>query len=356
MNSKPAVFKLLKLFFIVTITLGISFLVIPSIVFADSYDPLFKKCRANPINANPGQEVLLEVETKSEMKLKGTIVVMNGETKNIPLDETTETKNRTLSLGSFSQPGTYQLQVRYESQLEPMREGCFLNAAFTINDVSSTLKLEAPPSLITVKIKILSSLVISGLTPGTTYQVDLPNWKGADLTHPDPNSHDWTADGSGRISAQNICNDGQANRTDCDEPFGSQVYGVSVKEKGGNNFWYATFEIKYDEEGSSGKNPCEDPVTKQVTECPTALGNIPTDISGFAGKILSIAIGLAGGIALILMVIGSIRVLTSSGDQQRLAGGRDMIVAAIAGLLFLIFSILILRFIGIEILQIPGFG
>ena len=78
-------------------------------------------------------------------------------------------------------------------------------------------------------------------------------------------------------------------------------------------------------------------------------------MGGFAQRVLNIAIGLAGGIALILMVIGSIRVLTSSGDQQRLAGGRDMIVAAIAGLLFLIFSVLVLRFIGAEILDIPFF-
>src|SRR3989338_8581457 len=102
--------------------------------------------------------------------------------------------------------------------------------------------------------------------------------------------------------------------------------------------------------GGSGENPCKNNV------CKTALGDISTDPAGFAGKILSIAIGLAGGIALILMVIGSVRVLTSSGDQQRLAGGRDMIVAALAGLLFLIFSVLILRFIGIHILGgITGF-
>lgn len=101
---------------------------------------------------------------------------------------------------------------------------------------------------------------------------------------------------------------------------------------------------------SPGQNPCG------PGGCPTALGNIPTTIQGFAGRILGIAIGLAGGLALILMVIGSVRVLTSSGDQQKLAGGRDMIVAAVAGLLFLIFSVLILRFIGIEILRIPGFG
>ncbi len=103
-----------------------------------------------------------------------------------------------------------------------------------------------------------------------------------------------------------------------------------------------------------GENPCG---TGTTNECQTGLGSISTDPSGFANRILSIAIGLGGGIALILMVIGSIRVLTSSGDQQKLNGGRDQIVAAIAGLLFLIFSIIILRFIGLEILKgVPGIG
>lgn len=98
--------------------------------------------------------------------------------------------------------------------------------------------------------------------------------------------------------------------------------------------------------GALGRNPCVGGI------CPTALGNIPADPKRFAQRILQIASGLAGGIALILMVIGAIRVLTSSGDQQKLAGGRDMIVAAVSGLLFLIFSVLILRFIGINIVGI----
>lgn len=95
---------------------------------------------------------------------------------------------------------------------------------------------------------------------------------------------------------------------------------------------------------SGGQNPCT------TGSCETALGSIPTNVSGFSGKILSIAIGLAGGIALIIMVVGAIKVLTSSGDQQKTAAGRDMIVAAVAGLLFLIFSALILRFIGSDLL------
>ncbi len=96
----------------------------------------------------------------------------------------------------------------------------------------------------------------------------------------------------------------------------------------------------------NGSNPCS------ATGCETALGFIPTSVKGFTQKILGIATGLAGGIALILMVIGSIRVLTSSGDPKAVAGGREMIVAAVAGLLFLIFATLILRFIGINIIGI----
>ena len=116
-----------------------------------------------------------------------------------------------------------------------------------------------------------------------------------------------------------------------------------------------TLNVQGTSSPSPGQNPCDPDGDGIADQCPTALGDIPTDPGAFAGKILSIAIGLAGGIALILMVIGSVRVLTSSGDQQRLAGGRDMIVAAVAGLLFLIFSFLILEFIGGRILEL-GFG
>lgn len=100
-----------------------------------------------------------------------------------------------------------------------------------------------------------------------------------------------------------------------------------------------------------GTNPCD------ASGCQTALGLIPTSAKEFAARILGIATGIAGGIALILMVIGSIRVLASSGDPKAVGAGREMIVAAVAGLLFLIFAVLILRFIGINIFSgVPGMG
>lgn len=99
--------------------------------------------------------------------------------------------------------------------------------------------------------------------------------------------------------------------------------------------------------GAPGSNPCELVGEKYI--CTTAIGPIAADPKEFVASILTIALGLAGGIALIFMVIGSIKVLTSSGDQQKLNTGKDQIVAAIAGLLFLILSVLILKFIGITL-------
>lgn len=102
--------------------------------------------------------------------------------------------------------------------------------------------------------------------------------------------------------------------------------------------------------GSPGANPCT--ITPTGGECETAFGKIPTKPDEFATKILTISVSLGGAFAFILMVFGAIRVLTSSGDQKSVAAGRDMIVAAVSGLLFIIFSVVILRFIGISILDI----
>lgn len=98
-----------------------------------------------------------------------------------------------------------------------------------------------------------------------------------------------------------------------------------------------------------GENPCKNGF------CVTGLGVIPTTVGGFGTAILDIALGLAGGIVLILMVLGAIQILASSGDPKKSAAGRERIIAALAGLLFLIFAVLILNFIGVNILGgVPG--
>jgi hypothetical protein len=89
----------------------------------------------------------------------------------------------------------------------------------------------------------------------------------------------------------------------------------------------------------------------------TALGCIRWGESGFDGLVgflLKNLMGLVGSVALIMIVYGSFLVMTSSGSPEKIAQGKEIITAAISGLLFAILSIFILRLIGVTWLQLPG--
>jgi len=92
----------------------------------------------------------------------------------------------------------------------------------------------------------------------------------------------------------------------------------------------------------------------------TALGCIPSifgsidEIKSLIGWLLGRIIALAGGIAFLLMLISGIMIIVSSGDPERVKAGQELFAAAVSGLLFIIFSIFILRIIGVEFLSIPG--
>lgn len=89
----------------------------------------------------------------------------------------------------------------------------------------------------------------------------------------------------------------------------------------------------------------------------TAIGCIPfEDIPSFMGWILGWAIGVGGGIAFLLIAYSSLMIMTSSGNPERLKAGQELLTSAISGLIMLIFSIFILRFIGIDILGLNNFG
>ncbi len=83
----------------------------------------------------------------------------------------------------------------------------------------------------------------------------------------------------------------------------------------------------------------------------TAIGCIPVEnTQSFAGWILRWAIGIAGGVAFILIIVSGFMITTSSGDPKRLQAGRELLTSAIAGLLLVIFATFILRLIGVDIL------
>lgn len=88
----------------------------------------------------------------------------------------------------------------------------------------------------------------------------------------------------------------------------------------------------------------------------TALGCIPTQPSEFIAAVLAIGTGLGGGIAFLMILLGGFKILVSRGNPEAMAEGRDIISSAIAGLMLIIFAVFILRFIGVNILALPGFG
>ena len=87
----------------------------------------------------------------------------------------------------------------------------------------------------------------------------------------------------------------------------------------------------------------------------TAIGCIPVgDKNAFLGFILSWAIGIAGGTSFLLIIYSGFLITTSSGDKRKLQAGKELLTAALSGMILLIFSVFILDLIGIRILKIPG--
>lgn len=89
----------------------------------------------------------------------------------------------------------------------------------------------------------------------------------------------------------------------------------------------------------------------------TAIGCIPIrNTNDFVGWFLKWAIGIAGGIAFLLIIFSGFQIMTSSNNPQQLQGGRELLTAAISGLIIIIFSAFLLKLIGVDILGIPGLG
>lgn len=89
----------------------------------------------------------------------------------------------------------------------------------------------------------------------------------------------------------------------------------------------------------------------------TAIGCIPVESpQGFATFFIKWAMGIAGGIALVLIGYAGFMIMTSAGNPQKLQAGKELLTAAITGLVLLLFGVFALRFVGVDILKIPGFG
>jgi hypothetical protein len=88
----------------------------------------------------------------------------------------------------------------------------------------------------------------------------------------------------------------------------------------------------------------------------TAIGCIKSDPQSIMQKLIKVGVGISGGVALITFLASGFIFSTSQGDPKAYGKAKEMMTSAIVGLIFIIFSVTVLQFVGYEILKIPGFG
>jgi len=76
----------------------------------------------------------------------------------------------------------------------------------------------------------------------------------------------------------------------------------------------------------------------------TGLPN-DTSISGFIMKIINIALAVAGLIAVLFLIIGGFRYITSAGNEETAEQAKKIITNAIIGIVVIILSFVIVRVI-----------
>ncbi len=83
-------------------------------------------------------------------------------------------------------------------------------------------------------------------------------------------------------------------------------------------------------------------------QTPSAGGtNLPNDtsLSGFILKIINIALTVAGLIAVLFLIIGGFRYITSAGNEETAESAKKIIINAIIGVVVIILSFVIVRVI-----------
>ena len=86
----------------------------------------------------------------------------------------------------------------------------------------------------------------------------------------------------------------------------------------------------------------------------TAIGCLPASPADLIVVLIRFALGVGGGIALLIMLIGTLQISASTGNPEQVQAGQQTISAAILGLICIVFGATILQIIGVDILDLPG--
>jgi len=87
----------------------------------------------------------------------------------------------------------------------------------------------------------------------------------------------------------------------------------------------------------------------------TQLGCVPLTVTSLINDyLLKIGVGLGGVLALLCIVYAAIQIQLSQGSAEKIKKAQELLTSCIMGLMLIIFSVFILRLIGVDILRMPG--
>ncbi|MFH2085913.1 MAG: hypothetical protein ABII21_03970 [bacterium] len=87
----------------------------------------------------------------------------------------------------------------------------------------------------------------------------------------------------------------------------------------------------------------------------TALGCLSVETEGFTASLLGFLAGISGAIALIIMLIATVQIMTGGDNAEQVKKGKELFTGAVTGLLFIIFSVTLIKIIAGDIIKLPGF-
>jgi len=85
----------------------------------------------------------------------------------------------------------------------------------------------------------------------------------------------------------------------------------------------------------------------------TGIGCMPTNFSGIVSSLFTLFSGLMGGFVFLCLVSNGLKIMASRGNPEALKKGQEAITACLVGFVVLVLSILFLKIVGVDILDLP---
>jgi hypothetical protein len=135
---------------------------------------------------------------------------------------------------------------------------------------------------------------------------------------------------------------------------------IILIDNGGSSSGTPGSFIKYPPTTAPPKPACfqaetSGPAAGKCNKVDTAIGKLCTEANCFIQSIFALLLSLSGGLAVLIIIYAGYLYMTSRGNPEQIQKGREMIISAIVGLLFIIFSFVIMEAITTDILKLPSF-